>query len=105
MSLCHNPVSLRTEVPEWCDSPASFIAYHRQVLESDTVSSTLHTWLDLVFGVLLGGQGAIEHRNVPLPSCHASSHTAPHATGFRQVGTLSKRNQIVCIYPGEACHF
>jgi WD repeat-containing protein 81 len=55
------------ELPPWCHSPADFIRYHRDVLESQQVSRHLHHWIDLNFGHLLHGPAAVAAKNVPLP--------------------------------------
>ncbi|KAF0687857.1 Aste57867_20444 [Aphanomyces stellatus] len=52
------------QLPPWCSTPATFIAFHRQVLESDAVSTSLHLWIDLNFGVGLCGPKAIQLKNV-----------------------------------------
>jgi Beige/BEACH domain len=92
-----------SELPAWCKTPEDFLEYHRSVLESDSVSAQLHLWIDLVFGVGLSGQAARDHLNVPLPTCHASLQSAPHATGFTQARRSS------CVVPlsgflGRAVH-
>ncbi|OHS94003.1 hypothetical protein TRFO_11500 [Tritrichomonas foetus] len=38
------------ELPPWAPSAAAFVAINRIALESPIVSSTLHAWIDLVFG-------------------------------------------------------
>lgn len=38
------------ELPKWAESPRDFIVKNRAALESPYVSSTLHQWLDLIFG-------------------------------------------------------
>ena len=53
-------------VPAWCDSKDGFIAWHRQRLESEEVSSRLNEWIDITFGHKLSGQAAIDAKNVPL---------------------------------------
>ena len=53
-------------LPKWCDGIDNFIAYHRRLLESDTVSRYLHLWIDLNFGEALVGDRAIKEKNVPL---------------------------------------
>ncbi|GAX76319.1 hypothetical protein CEUSTIGMA_g3765.t1 [Chlamydomonas eustigma] len=45
-------------------SPAVFLAMHRAALESNYVSSHLHSWVDLVFGYKQRGQAAVEADNV-----------------------------------------
>ena len=51
-------------VPDWCGSPAELVAVHRAVLESDTVSSNLHHWIDLNFGYKLSGEASVRAKNV-----------------------------------------
>ena len=72
-------------MPDWCSDASDFIRYHRDLLESDAVSSQLHTWIDLVFGAALSGPLAMQNLNVPLQTCFASTHVAPSTTSFRQV--------------------
>ncbi|CAK4090199.1 unnamed protein product [Aphanomyces euteiches] len=52
------------ELPTWCSTPDAFIAFHRRVLESDAVSTALHQWIDLNFGVGLAGSKAMQSKNV-----------------------------------------
>jgi factor associated with neutral sphingomyelinase activation len=50
------------ELPAWAkDSPDEFLRIHRAALESDHVSSNLHRWIDLIFGV---HQRSLEKDNV-----------------------------------------
>ena len=56
------------ELPPWADkSPKRFIELHKQALESEYVSSTLHLWVDLVFGYKQRGERAIQHDNLFYP--------------------------------------
>ena len=61
------------QVPGWCGSPEGFIAWHRQVLESDDVSRQLNDWVDITFGYKLSGDAAVEAKNVPLRGNKQSS--------------------------------
>lgn len=53
-------------LPSWCEDAHDFIHAHRSMLEGDQVSSQLHTWIDLNFGVSLSGDRAVKQKNVPL---------------------------------------
>ncbi|KAH8547605.1 hypothetical protein BGW37DRAFT_432375 [Umbelopsis sp. PMI_123] len=55
------------QTPKWAPTPEVFIKKHAECLESEYVSSRLHTWIDLTFGCNLTGEGAIEAKNVALP--------------------------------------
>ncbi|KAF0716368.1 hypothetical protein AaE_011121, partial [Aphanomyces astaci] len=61
---CHDDM-LSLDLPSWCSTPDTCIAYHRRVLESPFVSAHLHAWIDVTFGVHLSGASAVRHRNVP----------------------------------------
>ena len=61
------------DFPPFAPTSEEFICYHRAVLESDYVSSQLHSWIDLTFGYCLEGDAAIEHMNVPLKHTLTSS--------------------------------
>ncbi|KAG6962205.1 hypothetical protein JG688_00008710 [Phytophthora aleatoria] len=59
------------QFPEWGDTgdqdpAATFVRCHREMLESDQVSTQLHKWIDLNFGAALSGEAAIREKNVPL---------------------------------------
>uniref|UniRef100_A0A914DB57 BEACH domain-containing protein n=1 Tax=Acrobeloides nanus TaxID=290746 RepID=A0A914DB57_9BILA len=77
------------QLPEWTKTPAEFINWHKDLLESDEISGRLHEWIDLVFGYLLTGENAINALNVQLsivqkPSARLRTHgavqlfTSPH---------------------------
>lgn len=40
-------------IPEWTNTNEDFIKWHRNMLESEEVSSKLHKWIDLNFGYLV----------------------------------------------------
>ena len=51
-------------LPPWCENSDAFVAYHRRLLESESVSRRLHLWIDLFFGEALTGKRAIAEKNV-----------------------------------------
>lgn len=66
-SSMHTALGLSdVELPLFAPDPESFISYHRSILESDFVSNSIHTWIDLTFGYCLEGSAAISNLNVPL---------------------------------------
>lgn len=52
------------ELPPWARNPRDFVRKMRRALESPYVSRRLHLWIDLVFGYLQRGKGAIEADNL-----------------------------------------
>jgi factor associated with neutral sphingomyelinase activation len=52
------------KLPKWALSPEDFLRKNRQALESAYVSSHLHLWIDLVFGIK---QNSVENNNVYHP--------------------------------------
>ncbi|RHY08561.1 hypothetical protein DYB36_006017 [Aphanomyces astaci] len=61
---CHDDM-LSLDLPSWCSTPDTCIAYHRRVLESPFVSAHLHAWIDVTFGE------KPPHRGVSLNGFHA----------------------------------
>ncbi|XP_028278514.1 WD repeat- and FYVE domain-containing protein 4 isoform X2 [Parambassis ranga] len=60
------------ELPPWAkDDPQEFIRVHREVLESDYVSSHIHLWIDLIFGYRQKGPAAVESVNTFHPYFYA----------------------------------
>ena len=70
-------------VPDWCSSPEELVKTHRNLLESDPVSSNLNYWIDIVFGYKLSGDAAIKAKNVYLSL--VDGHTAPCNSGIVQL--------------------
>eukprot|EP00958_Prasinococcus_capsulatus_P000819 scaffold60_cov382-Prasinococcus_capsulatus_cf.AAC.7 len=84
-------------VPPWAQSLEDFVAKHRQALEGEHVSNSLHEWIDLTFGYKLSGEAAVEAKNVGLP---LSSGQYMHGRGRCQLFTLPHpRRSSVQILP------
>jgi hypothetical protein len=58
------------ELPGWAESPLHFVYTNRKALESDFVSARLHQWIDLVFGKLQRGPGAVAAMNTYPPAIY-----------------------------------
>jgi hypothetical protein len=58
-------------LPDWAASPSDFVIKMRCALESPIVSSKLHLWIDLVFGVKSRGREiCFENNNLFHPICY-----------------------------------
>lgn len=84
------------KVPHWCDSPESFIRWHRSVLESDYVSCNLHNWIDLYFGSKLTGDSALKAKNIPL--FLIKKHNSPYNYGVNQLFKEPHPQRLVTDY-------
>ena len=51
-------------LPAWASTAEEFISYQRRALESETVSATLHHWIDLIWGFKQTGVEAVEAANI-----------------------------------------
>nr|XP_027120938.1 protein GFS12-like [Coffea arabica] len=69
-------------VPSWASTPEEFIKLHRDALESNLVSSSIHHWIDITFGYKMSGQAALDAKNVMLPP---ASPTVLRSAGRRQL--------------------
>lgn len=63
------------ELPRWAESPIDFIRKHRAALESSFVSSTLNSWIDLVFGFKQKGKQAQNSYNLFCPMTYEENFT------------------------------
>jgi hypothetical protein len=92
-SSIHKSVHLSDlELPSFASTPSEFIKYHRNILESDEVSSKLHLWIDLTFGYCLDGQAAISNMNVPL------RHTLSAIEKIRDSPNLDKHPGFIMLF-------
>ncbi|XP_071033257.1 lysosomal-trafficking regulator, partial [Parasteatoda tepidariorum] len=58
-------------LPPWCkQNPRLFVLIHRQVLESENVTRSIHNWIDLVFGCKQTGEAAFSAINVFHPATY-----------------------------------
>jgi hypothetical protein len=60
------------ELPSWADSPYDFISKLRQALEGPYVSSHLHEWIDITFGLKTLATVRITCDNEYNPFCYES---------------------------------
>ena len=61
---------LDVKLPTWASSVDDFLKKHKLALENPMVSSNLHHWIDLIFGI---NQNSIESDNVFHPSSYESN--------------------------------
>ncbi|CAI5739049.1 unnamed protein product [Hyaloperonospora brassicae] len=52
------------QLPKWASTPEEFVRIHRAALESEYVSSHLHSWIDLIFGYKQRGRASLQANNV-----------------------------------------
>jgi hypothetical protein len=77
--MSRHPDMPNLAVPDWASSPEEFIRMHMDALESDYISSRLHSWIDLTFGFRMTGQAAAQSKNVYLGLI--DNHTHPISNG------------------------
>ncbi|KAK7198580.1 neutral sphingomyelinase activation associated factor-like protein [Novymonas esmeraldas] len=98
-----SPVSAYVQLPPWATSGADFARQHRAALESDTVSASLHCWIDLVFGVAQAGERAVAADNLfhpfsypprvkqlSVPGVHLAAHEYAREFGSAPVQLFSE---------------
>ncbi|KAL6068652.1 Inactive serine/threonine-protein kinase lvsG [Balamuthia mandrillaris] len=78
-----NPGMSDLQLPSWASSPEDFIQKHREALESELISRSLHHWIDLAFGYKLSGDAGVRSKNVAL-----MNHASPRNHGFTQLFTV-----------------
>jgi hypothetical protein len=55
------------KLPIWAKSPEEFVYIHRQALESEITSQSIHRWIDLIWGKRSRGRSAWKHDNLYSP--------------------------------------
>ncbi|KAG5463828.1 hypothetical protein LSCM1_08294 [Leishmania martiniquensis] len=77
-----SPVAAYVKLPPWAVSSEDFVRQHRSALESDMVSASLHSWIDLVFGIAQTGEQASAADNLFHPFSYPQCGRQPGVPGL-----------------------
>lgn len=89
-------------LPPWARSPRHFLTVMRQALESECVSASLHSWIDLIFGYKQRGEHAIAAENGTLHTVFMP-HNYEGGVNLEQIADLEQRraNEIQAVEYGQ----
>ncbi|OHT12088.1 hypothetical protein TRFO_03707 [Tritrichomonas foetus] len=82
------------ELPPWAhESALEFVYLNRKVMESETVSSTLNNWIDLIWGSKSRGREAMKTENTFKPKLYEEyeSASAVEESTYRTLGMIPKQ--------------
>lgn len=89
-------------LPPWARSPRHFLTVMRQALESEWVSASLHSWIDLIFGYKQRGEYAIASENGTFHVVFMP-HNYEGGINLEQIADLEQRraNEIQAVEYGQ----
>lgn len=76
------------DLPPWSSNPIEFVYLNRKALESDYVSASLDSWIDLIWGYQNRGREAVNHENNFMPDLYDSNDTEVDEKLLRESGII-----------------
>jgi hypothetical protein len=85
-------------------NPHDFVQKMRHFLQSPQISSSLHCWIDLIFGFKSRGEPAVEAKNLFHPLSYAHDRAGPEVEGMESSDQIEREAAATCVLNfGQCC--